>query len=176
MSWPVDCANCEKQTLIEAPGDRCIWCGKSATKKEVIMVENKVTAGEGVVPPFPKKRKERRAYFEQNKEAIIADYYSMKLLDFFKRWRITTGRWLKLKIQWGVERKDSKRLKQVGKPAPKPVEQAAEDVTAMTEHERYLILLGYQQAVREYLRSGRKARYEAKKEAPKSKSTGLYGE
>lgn len=36
-----NCANCGRQVLVEKPGDRCYWCGKNASKKEVTMAEAK---------------------------------------------------------------------------------------------------------------------------------------
>lgn len=141
-NWYVNCANCGKQVLVDGPEARCYFCQKSAYKKEDIMQEN--TVEERVVPPPPKKGKKRWAYYEQNKEAILADYYSLKLMEFFKRWRITSTTWLKLKKLWGVINKQ-KRIKPR---APVPDNQIE-----LTEHERYLILLGYQQAVREFLKA-----------------------
>ena len=57
------------------------------------------TAG---VPPRPRKKKQLRAYFEKHKEAILADYYAMGRLDFFKRWGISAATWAELHREWGV--------------------------------------------------------------------------
>jgi len=161
----VDCANCGKQTVVDGPEDNCQFCGKNASKKEVIMVDTEKHVGEKTsVPARPKKRKQLRKYYEQHKEAILADYRSMKLYDFFKRWHISTTWWLKLKEDWKVQGKQRKHsLKKEWKlvapdkaPAAPEVEEAiARSVDApLTEHEHYLVLLGWQQAAREFLRAG----------------------
>ena len=40
--------------------------------------------------------------WEKDKEAIIADYKSMKLLDLYKKWHLNSGKWKKLKKEWNV--------------------------------------------------------------------------
>ena len=147
----VDCANCGQQTMDDGPEDNCLFCGKNASKKEVIMAEREP------VPTRPRKRKQLRKYFEQNKEAILVDYNSMKLKDFFKRW-ISSSMWTKLKADWGIQGKykklGSKKVWAFENPeATGPV---ATNVDApLTEHEHYLVLLGWQQAAREFLRAGK---------------------
>lgn len=39
----IDCANCGHQTMVDLkrPEDTCLFCGKIASKKEVIMQDNK---------------------------------------------------------------------------------------------------------------------------------------
>ena len=117
--FPVDCANCGQQTMIDLdrPEDTCLFCGKNARKKEVIMVEKEATEevaevvqsyNKEPVPPRPKKRKNWPEYFEKHKEAIIADYHSMKLREFLKRWSMATTTWPKLKEKWGVQGKYQK--------------------------------------------------------------------
>jgi len=105
------------------------------------MVEPK--AERVAVPKRPKKRKELFKYFERNKEDILVDYQFMKLIDFFHKWGFTSNTWTKLKKRWGI----------AGKRGPKPTSQEETghkiDGKALSEHDRYLILLGYQQAVRE---------------------------
>lgn len=44
----------------------------------------------------------RRQYFEQHKDEMIADYYSMRLVDFFAKWKVSSKRWKELKKEWGV--------------------------------------------------------------------------
>lgn len=144
----VDCANCGQQVEIEGPEDTCYWCGKNASKKEIIMAETE----ERAVPPKPKKRRKHWEYFDQNQEAIVADYRSMKLVDFFKRWAITSSSWTKLKKKWGVENKGRGLLKPAKRPKQGNKPKGA-NTQELTEHERYLILLGYQQATREFLRA-----------------------
>jgi len=152
--WLVDCVNCGKQVEINGPEDICYWCGKNASKKEDIMQENKErTVETGAIPPKPKKRGKVWEYFDQNREAMVADYHSMKLMDFFKKWAITSNTWLRLKKKWGVENKGKKRPKKPKKTTTKAVKKTTSEDVALTEHERYLILLGYQQAVREFLRA-----------------------
>lgn len=100
----------------------------------------------GTVPPRPKKRSKYAEYFEQNKEAIEADYHSMILREFFTKWGMCSTTWQKLKKKWGIQGKGKatgpKRAVDTG------------GTQGSTEHERYLILVGYQQAVREFLKAG----------------------
>ncbi len=135
----VDCANCGTQVKVSGPEDNCLFCGKNATKKEteppldpeqpeskpkeVIMVNSKE------VPPKPEKRKKRAAYWEKNKEAILADYQSMNLQLFFERWRIATTTWINLKKKWGVQNKgkatgskpaEASKEKEYKRPQPRP--------------------------------------------------------
>lgn len=127
----VECANCGKQTMVDEPEDNCQFCGKNATKKEAIIAEKAVE--ERVVPPKPKKRNKLWQYYEKNKEAIVTDYHSMTLREFFKRWRLSTSTWMKLKKMWGVSTKvkaagtspqpaKPPRAKEYKEPKPKPGE------------------------------------------------------
>lgn len=147
----VECVNCGKQVLIDGPEDICYWCHKNASKEEVIMV-----MAERAVPPRPNRRANHPAYYEENKEAILADFTALKLLDFLKKWKISTFTWQKLKRKWEI------KSKQTGRPNTRPgnlnatAKHSTGDVdVSLTEHERYLILLGYQQAVREFLRANK---------------------
>jgi len=149
VSWYVDCANCGRQGLIDGPGDLCYWCGKPADKKEVIMSENEID--ERAILPKPKKRKDNWGYYEQNKEAILADYLLMKLLIFLERWHMTTRTWQMLKKKWEV--KNKWKGSGIRKPKEDKPSTADKEVAPLTEHERYLLLLGWQQAVREILKS-----------------------
>ena len=106
------------------------------------------------VPARPKKKKQLRKYYEQNKDAIVADYNLMKLLLFFKKWGIGSTAWTKLKAEWGVpgKNKSPRAVPAAAKPEAVP-EELLVDVS-LSEHERYLILLGWQQAAREFLKAG----------------------
>lgn len=57
------------------------------------------------VPPKPKSRKRKAAYWEQAREALLNDYRTMKLREFLKKWHLATSSWQKLKKLWGVEGK-----------------------------------------------------------------------
>lgn len=133
--------------MVDGPEDNCYFCGENASKKEVVIMVNKDTKVEGrelkPVPPKPKRRKAIWAYWEKNKAAIVADYRGLPLREFFKRWRISSNAWGKLKNKWGIPNKQ-------GQPqaATRP---RAEDTPVRTEHEKYLVLVGYRQAVRELL-------------------------
>ena len=125
------CKDCGKDIYIrkyrlKGSGGRCVDCSRKANpppvpgskeKKEEIIVEERKNISEQAVthidltkpvPPRPKKRKQLRKYFEQNKEAIIADYRSMKLVLFYRRWGISTNMWLTLKQDWGILGKHKK--------------------------------------------------------------------
>ena len=161
MNLYVNCANCGKQVISNEPDSKCYWCGnyaryKYAEKKEVTMEQNIGTSEERApVPRRPKQRLEKLwGYFDQHKEAIIADYRSMTLNDFYKRWHITSSTWLKLKKKWEVPSKGlgGSKKKRHGKTGVK-VDQKGDKKVKLTEHERYLILVGYQMAVREFLKA-----------------------
>lgn len=72
------------------------------------------------VPPRPKKRKKLYAYHEENKESIIADYRSMKIIDFFRKWHISSVTWLKLKAKWNLT--SNTQLHSAQKRLEKPLE------------------------------------------------------
>ena len=103
------------------------------------------------VPPKPSIRKKLAAYYEENKDVILADYSAMKLTPFFAKWRINSKVWGELKEKWAVANKGRSIGKRAhdndwvktGKHGPQG--------RGLTEHEQYLVLLGYQQAVREFL-------------------------
>lgn len=83
--------------------------------------------GEMVVPPKPKKRKDLWKYYEQNKEAMIADYQSMRVSSFFIKWGLSPLTWQKLKQKWGVPNKrrgvkPAKSPKEYKEPRPEPGE------------------------------------------------------
>jgi len=52
------------------------------------------------VPPRPRGREQLRLYFEENKEAILQDYQSLKLKGFYAKWHMTSTTWTKLKRDW----------------------------------------------------------------------------
>jgi len=82
-----------------------------------------------MVPPKPTQRKNRAAYWEQNKEAILRDYYLMRLPDFLLRWQIATTTWIKLKEVWGVKGKGRGR----GKPRSQAPEQPKPESPSATK-------------------------------------------
>jgi len=53
-------------------------------------------------PPRPKKRGKLKEYFEQNKEAIINDYYLRPQRELFSKWGLSSSTWMKLKAKWKV--------------------------------------------------------------------------
>lgn len=141
MSDYLHCDNCKRQVFVEGADDICYWCDELIRKKrEVIM-----TAEREPIPP----KVGGLAYYEEHKDAIIADFYGMSTLEMVKRWAMSVSTWTKLKGKWGVK---SKRRGQ--RPKRQNQEPPADEDTGtapLTEHERYLILLGYQQAIREIL-------------------------
>ena len=127
MSWYVNCANCGKEVLIDGPEDTCLFCSKNASKKEVVMAEKE----EKAVAPIPSKPRNRRkawAYYLKNKEAMIADYNSMRVSSFFQRWHISSVTWGKLRELWEVPNKEKHSMykraetprKQYKEPRPEP--------------------------------------------------------
>ena len=138
MSWPVDCANCGKQVLVDGvPEEKCYWCGKSPHRKEVIVQEK---------TSRPKKMsiRNKHLFIEEHKEEIMGDARRLKKREVLKKWGITSTTFYKLRKLY----------------APELIRQSEEKNTdnlpeALTEHERYLVLLGYQMATREFLNAGK---------------------
>ena len=157
MSWYVYCANCGRQILLDGvPGENCLFCGwpvhgkapaapsETTNKKKDTMVKKNGAAE--AVPPRPKKRKKMWEYFEENKEAIIEDYYRLKIKDFLSRWHLCSTTWIRLKKKWGGI---AKNVRLAGTPIRREIKLL--DPHALTEHEHYLILFGYRMAVKEIL-------------------------
>lgn len=149
MSLPVNCVNCGKENISGGkPDEACLFCQLPLRKKvpvkrsEVIGKKEVAMQNKGTVPPrsSTKKRKNLWEYMDQNKEAILADYRRLRLTDFYRRWGFCTSTWQKLKIKWGVKGKGKAT-------SPRRVTET------LTEHERYLILVGYQMATREILKA-----------------------
>ena len=163
--WLEDCVNCGRQTMVERTGDKCQFCGKNHSKKEVTMTEAATTTTEErrPVPPKPKKVSKLQDYWEHNKTDILADYQSMKIVDFYARWHMSTQTWIALKALWSVKNKRGNytpRPPAVEEPrkapaAPGGAALEAAMVLKNNEHEEYLTLKGYQMAVREFLAAGR---------------------
>lgn len=156
MSFYVDCVSCGKQTLVDGePGERCLFCGEPVSSPvqrilSEIINKKEVSMQEKPVKSKPEKRKRRREYFEQNKEAMLADYYLLPIGEFLKKWALSSTTWVNLKRKWNVVSKNTRLtgtpiLRDVKLPSPHD----------LTEHERYLVLLGYQMAVREFLKEGK---------------------
>ena len=157
--WLEECVNCGKSTMVGSYGDNCQFCGKNVSKKEVTMMTKDTGAERKPVPDKPSKTRKHQAYWDHNKTDILADYQSMTLREFFKRWRIATTTWIRLKKLWGVQNKWGSRGAKVE--APRPAQEKASpggvaleavNLAKHTEHEEYLVLLGYQTAVREMLK------------------------
>ena len=130
MSYFVICRHCKTDCLYDGPGDSCIFCdhdpitGQEIKKEDIKVMVVEIprgdetrerpkqealgvvaTASDPGVPPKPRSRKERGKYYDRHMTDVLADYQSMKLLDFFKRWGISSGMWKKLKQRWGVNGK-----------------------------------------------------------------------
>lgn len=107
MSFVTDCASCGKQVLIDGPGEKCYWCGESASSQLFTRIATKedITMQENTVGARPRKKTQLWQYFERQKDAMIADYESMKLGDFFSKWRISSGTWGRLKKAWNISGK-----------------------------------------------------------------------
>jgi hypothetical protein len=85
--------------------------GKSAAEIMAGLPERRNDKIGQLVPIKPHKLKDRQEYYDENKEAIIADYQSMRRTDFLIKWHINTKLWKTLVEKWGVatKRKWSKR-------------------------------------------------------------------
>lgn len=84
-------------------------------------------------------------YREENKEAIMADYYAMDYAAFLERWNIPDGSWPGLKRKWNMASKPWKKMRD-GKAGVDPGD------VSLSQRDQYLILVGYQQAIRELIK------------------------
>ncbi len=90
---------------------------------------------------------EKHLYIEEHKEEILKDARTLEKDEVLKKWDISLSALNKLK-----KASELQKDKDIWVPnAPNLIRQGEEPV-ALTEHERLLILLGYQQAVREFLK------------------------
>lgn len=146
-SWPVNCANCGKQTFVDGtPGEKCIWCSKSPYKKEASpMVSQDERAKYEAM-----NMQERNKWLYSHMEEIIADIRSMPKKKVFEKWPFSPSKFLKIIRIYAPElirkpRKNREVIKGEKPPA------TGKEVSTLTKHEHYLILLGYQMATREFL-------------------------
>ncbi len=68
---------------------------------------------------IPVERRKDRAgagEYDKNKESIIQDYEQLRLLDFLKKWHISSQTWLKLKKQWQITGKSKPSAETETKP------------------------------------------------------------
>ena len=140
---------------------RCFQAGHLVSENHI----NKVIAGRKyqkevtVVNPEEKKTPGSRARislerrikeFEKDREQVLADYADMRLNDFYSKWHLNSTLWGHMKKLWEVKGKRPGYGQ--GEPVEKSANKKPEGTAPLTEHEQYLILLGYQQAVREILK------------------------
>lgn len=88
-------------TYIESQGEPvCLTCGRPPTIKTISpdlpTDDNRL----------PKNYKDREA----NKLQIIADYNSMKRIDFLKKWHLATDTWMQLALEWKVPKRGKSRF------------------------------------------------------------------
>ncbi len=56
----------------------------------------------GLSEPIVRPKNKRFPYFEEHKEAIVADYLVMTLKNFYAKWKMASGTWTELKTLWGI--------------------------------------------------------------------------
>lgn len=97
----------------------------------------------------PKKvtKYEKHRFIEEHKEEILADIGRLPQGEVLNKWGIGSNTYYQLS-------KGMIRVKaEAGKRPGAKAQSKPDEVVELTEHERYLVLLGYQQAVREFLKS-----------------------
>lgn len=149
----VNCVNCGKQTMIDLknPEDNCQFCGKNARKKEVIMAEK-----EGMIDRAKYEamgRLKRSKWIKEHLEEIMVDIRSMSKDEVVEKWPFGPSTYGKLRRIHAPEIIGQQGAKTLKKPTQKTIKETTGEDVALTEHERYLILLGYQQATREFLKN-----------------------
>lgn len=145
----VDCLHCGQQTTIdiEKRGDTCLFCGKPAKLKEVIMQEKQ----EKIEKQYSDMHiRERGRYIKAHLAEIVEDIKAMDGAAVMAKWGFVKSTYSDLRKLHVPEL--------IGKPwtikadATSGAEQKPKDAdVSLTEHERYLILVGWQEAVRELL-------------------------
>ena len=131
----------EEPSIFDGPEFKCLQCGHAISGEcyyGIAASRVKVPAVEEIEV---KKVTKRINALEKDKDAMLADYRSMLLTDFFKKWGIHSTLWQVLKVKWDVTGKQRGGYHEAG--------------SGHSEHEEYLVLLGYQQAVREILGRGK---------------------
>lgn len=142
--WCRDCANCGKQVMVQGiPEEKCYWCGRSPHRKEVILKDNHSE-------PKKASRYEKHRFIEEHKKEIQDDIGKLPQGEVLKKWDICTTTYYKLGK--GIAKVKTKARKKTRAKAPSKI---GTQVEKLTVHERYLVLLGYQMAVREFLKAGR---------------------
>lgn len=136
--WYRVCANCGRQVLVEKPGDRCYWCGKNASKKEVIMAE---------VSCDRMTRLDKSKYIKKHLTEIMEDIRNLPKKEVLEKWGFRQSTFNKLR------KKHAPELISTGGRPKKNQEPQPSSQAELTEHERYLILIGYQMAIREFLKA-----------------------
>jgi len=75
-------------------------------KNDLAVATGKDELIEAGAPPKPKRGKgylrKVYEYYEQHREAIIEDYYSMSRLALFSKWDLNSTVWMKLQKRWEV--------------------------------------------------------------------------
>lgn len=165
MRWFVDCANCGKQVSIDGPASKCYWCGKNATKIEEVAPSETVelSKDEAKVMVTEEEKAKFRAtnvrgktkWLEKHMAEIVADIRSLSRKEILKKWPFKASVLLKITKLHAPEMVGHTRT---GK-EKKEESATSEDTSSLTEHERYLMLLGYQMAVREFLAADKSHAY-----------------
>jgi len=142
----VDCLHCKQQTTIdiEKRGDTCLFCGKPAKLKEVIMQEK-------IEKQYSDMNNQKRGrYIKAHLAEIVADIKAMDRADVMGKWGFVKSTYSKLRKLHAPEL--------TGKPwtikadaAPVAKQKPKDADVSLTEHERYLVLVGWREAVRELL-------------------------
>lgn len=141
------------------------WIG-GLSKTEPTAQEEVPAAPTAQELPKPRKKKLVGRYYEQNRELMISDYKSMTLLNFFKKWGMSSPTWMKLRALWGVPKKGRGGTARVPASMPQeepPQARANPDSKSMEEEIAALKIeaaefRGYKQAVRDIFGVGLKVR------------------
>ena len=87
---------------------------KAAASDKAEVAAPEETLKDAPKAPSPKEYKLLRKYREGNKEAMLRDYHSMRLWDFYKKWQLTSNTWTRLKKEWKVEPKATRGTRSPG--------------------------------------------------------------
>ena len=127
---------------------------------QCIKEETKMAEKNTPVPSKPKGYKQLAKYWEDNKEAILSDYRAMAPLKFMRRWGMSANTWQNLKLAWGVQNNRQAKAKAENRARTEAGATSVGEAVikehvdvSLSEHDRYLFLLGYQQATREFLKA-----------------------
>jgi len=137
---------------------RCLQAGHLVPEEYVnkLLVERGLIENKEVTMEFKGLSKHQKGqYIKEHLDEIVEDIQTMKDDAVMAKWGFKNSTCYELRKKHAPETIGKRRVKKprVIKESKALSEKPIEGTSPLTEHERYLMLLGYQQATREFLQS-----------------------